>query len=611
MFKQYRAVSRLLLLTAVFIVLLSLPVEAAVTGFVVKDQDGAYYKYHYQDLLDSYALKVLGQPNGLYEDFAAKKPFALFDNKKGYIDYYDVMDQYARFMVEDKSFDLHGYTESGGAKKADMPDSIELVELNEGRLVRTGKTLDSGVDSNNPDFEQPGTKTEILGMPRVSVEQAQKWAEGRDAHERLIDIAPLYWEYGDKTGIRPEVLYAQAAVETSLGVFSSNPAPEFNNWAGIRTAEASGSEASDYEKFGSPGDGVRAHFNHISAYVGLDPIGEPHERFHLVTEEPWAGSVFFVDDLSGKWSTSSEYHLKILLILDQIMRTADPGQPEEPEEETTDEGSNERDTGTEPGDDEKVKYHVAVDVPSDSALRLRSGPSTDHDILARLTRGTVLEVTGNQDEWLAVITPEGKNGWVHGGYVKKVDLAENPFKGKVVAVDPGHGGSDPGAIGVSGLREKEVNLAVALELVGLLEEAGAKVVMTRSGDHAVRNARRVEVANEAGADVFISIHANAYSDPESNGTETYYCSKNDHSSASKYLAEQVQREMVSALGLRDRGVKQRSFYVLNNTEMPAALVELAFLTNATEEKLLEKKETHVKAARALFEGLEAYLKRYR
>jgi len=610
-FKKYRAVSRLLLLTAVFIVLLSLPAEAAVTGFIVEDQEGTYYKYHYQDLLDSYALKVFGQPNGLYEDFSAKRPFALFDNKKGYIDYHDVMDQYARAMIEDKSFDLHGYTESDGAKKANMPASIKLVELNEGRLVRTGKTLGSGSDSNNPDFEPPGTKTEILGLPRASVEQAQKWAEGRDAHERLIDIAPLYWEYGDKTGIRPEVLYAQAAVETSLGAFSSNFSPESNNWAGIRTAEASGSEASDYEKFGSPGDGVRAHFNHISAYVGLDPIGEPHERFHLVTEEPWAGSVFFVDDLPGKWSSSSEYHLKILLILDQIMRTEDPGQPEEPEEETTDEAPRERDTGTEPGDGEKVKYLVKVDVPSDSALRLRSGPSTDHDILTRLTRGTVLEVTGNRDEWLAVITPEGKNGWVHGDYVEKVDLTDNPFKGKIVAVDPGHGGSDPGAIGASGLREKEINLAVALELAGLLEEAGVKVVMTRSGDHSVRNARRVEIANEAGADVFISIHANAFSSPESNGTETYYCSENDHSSASKYLAEQVQREMVSALGLRDRGVKQRSFYVLKNTEMPAALVELGFLTNATEEKLLEKKETHVKAARALFEGLEAYLQRYR
>ncbi len=611
MLKQYRAVSRLVLLTAVIIVLLSLPAEAAVTGFVVEDQEGGYFKYHYQELLDSYALKVLGQSNGLYEDFAAKKPFALFDNKKGYLDYQAVMDQYARAMIEGKSFDLHGYTESGEAKEADMPGSVELVELNEGKLLRISQTLDSGSGSNNPDFKPPGSKTEILGLPRASVQQAQEWAEGREAHERLIDIAPLYWEYGEKTGIRPEVLYAQAAVETEFGAFSNNLPPEFNNWAGIRTAEASGSEASDYEKFGSPEDGVRAHFNHISAYVGLDPIGEPHQRFHLVLEEPWAGSVFFVDDLPGKWSSSSDYHIKILMILEQIAQTENPAEPEEPEEETTDEEPKERDSEAEPGDDEKVKYHVTVDVPSDSALRLRSGPSTDHDILTRLTRGTVLEVTGNQDEWLAVITPEDKNGWVHGDYVKEVNLTENPFKGKTVAVDPGHGGSDPGAIGASGLREKEVNLAVALELAALLEEAGAEVVMTRSGDHSVRNARRVEVANEAEADVFVSIHANAYSDPESNGTETYYCSENDHSSASRYLAEQVQREMVSALGLRDRGVKQRSFYVLKNTEMPAVLVELGFLTNATEEKLLEKNETHVKAARALFEGLEAYLQRYR
>ena len=278
--------------------------------------------------------------------------------------------------------------------------------------------------------------------------------------------------------------------------------------------------------------------------------------------------------------------------------------PEPGDEEPVNNPGDNDDNGNNP-----VKEYVIVDV---SVLNLRSGPGTAHDIIDRLLLGTVLEITGEDKEWLKVITPGRKSGWVHSDYVKKTELKSGDFlKGKVILVDPGHGGADPGATGYSGLQEKVVTLAVGKHLEALLTEAEAKVIMTRTGDQSVSNTKRIEKANKAEADVYVSIHANAYTNEESNGTETHYCEKNKNSDASRFLAHQLQRELVSALKLRDRGVKKNSFFVLTNTEMPAALVELAFLTNQEEEELLRDAKIHKKSAEALFRGLEAYFLFYR
>jgi len=591
----------ILLLAAVILILAVSPVQAAVSGFVARDNDGTYYKYPYKELLDSYALKILGEPSSLYDDYAEKEVYALKDSVNGYIDYQDVLDRFAEAMALGESFDLDSYTESDRAKKAEMPPEIKLARVNDGSLQYSSiRTLS---DNPLPDFDPPGRQTPIVGAAGASVEQAQKWAKQNDAHQRLIDIAPEYWSYGEKTGLRPEVLYVQAAHASGFGHFSNGVDPDFNNWAGILRAERNEDSPDNYERFDSPEEGVRAHFNHMIAYVGLKPIGEPHSRYQVVYAQPWAGSVINVDDLSGKWASDENYHIRILYLLDQLKNTVVEDKREKEEKEPAEEKAPDRELAE--------AKQVAVDVSEVTVLHLRAGPSTDHDILDRLVRGTVLEVVESKGQWLEVITPGKKEGWVHGDYVRPIDLTENPFKGKKVVIDPGHGGVDSGAIGITGLLEKEVTLDVAEKLQKMLEEAGASVIMTREGDRSTSNRTRVEVANDSGADVFVSIHANAYSNPESNGTETFYCSNNSNRDASRYLAQQLQRELISELQCRDRGVKTRSFYVLKETEMPSALVELAFLTNKEEEELLRTAEARVGSAEALFKGLEAYFRKYR
>ncbi len=171
--------------------------------------------------------------------------------------------------------------------------------------------------------------TPILGTPQATVAQAQEWARNRGAHQRFIAIAPVYWEIGQIIGIRPEVAYCQAAKETAFGRYGGAVRPEQNNWAGIKTATAAGDRPQDHESFPTPGDGVRAHFNHLAAYVGLPPIGDTHGRYAVVRSLAWAGTVRTVEELGARWAPAGNYGESIVRdYLAGLLATKDPGQPE-------------------------------------------------------------------------------------------------------------------------------------------------------------------------------------------------------------------------------------------------------------------------------------------
>lgn len=154
--------------------------------------------------------------------------------------------------------------------------------------------------------------TPIIGEAQITVEQAQAWARDRGAAERFIDIAPTYWHYGELFGMRPEILYAQAAKETGFGKYGGAVLPEMNNWAGIKIKNPEGDRTEDHETFATPDDGVRAHFNHMGAYVGLAPIGEVHDRYYVVKSIAWAGQIKNLEALGGRWCPDLYYGYSIL-----------------------------------------------------------------------------------------------------------------------------------------------------------------------------------------------------------------------------------------------------------------------------------------------------------
>lgn len=186
--------------------------------------------------------------------------------------------------------------------------------------------------------------------------------------------------------------------------------------------------------------------------------------------------------------------------------------------------------------------------------------------------------------------------------------------GKTILLDAGHGGSDTGAIGPTGVREKDVTLRVTKRVEEILQQAGNKVIMTRTGDRDVYGPNasdrdeldaRVAVGRRKPADVFVSIHANAFVKPSAHGTATYYYEKTD---ADRYLAAALQKGMVDCGSRYDRGIHEANFYVVKRSSMPAALVELAFLTNPEEEALLASSDFQEKLAQGISRGISDFFK---
>jgi N-acetylmuramoyl-L-alanine amidase len=173
-----------------------------------------------------------------------------------------------------------------------------------------------------------------------------------------------------------------------------------------------------------------------------------------------------------------------------------------------------------------------------------------------------------------------------------------------ICIDPGHGGADPGAIGPTGLREKDVNLAVGLKLAELLKPI-AEVKLTRTTDIAVSLKDRAAIANSWGADYFISVHSNSFTDRKVGGVETWAYAPGGNG---EKLAKAVQAELVKVTGLANRGVKFNSkFAVLRDTKAPAILTETGFISNPAEEKLLKTDAFRDKIARAIAQGVAKQL----
>jgi N-acetylmuramoyl-L-alanine amidase CwlD len=189
--------------------------------------------------------------------------------------------------------------------------------------------------------------------------------------------------------------------------------------------------------------------------------------------------------------------------------------------------------------------------------------------------------------------------------------AFEPLRGTKIMVDPGHGGSDAGAIGPAGKKEANVNLNVGLKLRDKLVSLGADVRMTRDTDRNVSRPgapqaeelrARVKLANEWPAEVYVSVHSNSAENPAAHGTETYH--SRNASQASKRMAENVNEEMAKSTGFRNRGVKAANFHVIKNTHMPAILVETGFISNAVEEGHLTDPAMQDKMAQAITNGVE-------
>ena len=198
-----------------------------------------------------------------------------------------------------------------------------------------------------------------------------------------------------------------------------------------------------------------------------------------------------------------------------------------------------------------------------------------------------------------------KSGIGNYEFLQLPDIKRNKF---YVVIDPGHGGPDPGAIGIGGLRESDVVLDVSKRVKKLLSEKGVKVRLTRNNEVDLDLPPRVSIANRTDADIFVSIHANASRGKrrDINGLETFYYT----GWRGRLLAKKIQKQILKVSpGSPDRGVRQGRFYVIKNTRMPAVLVEIGFLTGRLDARRLEKSIHRKRIAYAITKGILEYLSR--
>lgn len=189
------------------------------------------------------------------------------------------------------------------------------------------------------------------------------------------------------------------------------------------------------------------------------------------------------------------------------------------------------------------------------------------------------------DQWLDAITATSNE--------------ERVLSGKTVVLDAGHGGKDNGA-SANALKEKNINLTIALKVAKTLEEAGAQVILTRDKDITLKREQRYSIASQQKADIFISLHANSGM-KQVNGLETFY-----HHQRDENLANVLQTHLINETSSRNRGVKYGDYYVLRENTVPSALIEMGFLTNFNEANKLMDNTFHDSIAKGIVNGLVDY-----
>lgn len=178
-----------------------------------------------------------------------------------------------------------------------------------------------------------------------------------------------------------------------------------------------------------------------------------------------------------------------------------------------------------------------------------------------------------------------------------------PLKGKVIVIDPGHGGRDPGAFSHDGIPEKTLTLQTARKTAYLLKLAGATVYLTKNSDRKYNLRDVVKFANKTKADIFISIHYNFSSIRSASGTETYYYKRNGRN-----LALNIHRSLIRGIKRRDRGLRKAMLYVCNHTQMPAVVVEPVYISNPRESSLIKKQSFQKEIATDIVKGVKNYFR---
>ena len=235
---------------------------------------------------------------------------------------------------------------------------------------------------------------------------------------------------------------------------------------------------------------------------------------------------------------------------------------------------------------------------------LRTGPNAAYPVIYKIEKGESFKKIDRKGKWIEVQNHAGtEKGWVAGWHTNlnipaDQSLSSNPLKGKTIVLDPGHGGSDQGASSSTPSKslEKNYTLKTAKELKKLLNKEGAHVKMTRSNDKYVS----LDDRNIKG-DAFISIHNDALDSSNANGVTVYWF-KDKQETLAQTLNSAIQKKAL----LTNRGSRQQNYQVLRQTDIPAVLLELGYISNPTDESMINDQLHRQVVEQAIVDGLKQY-----
>lgn len=252
------------------------------------------------------------------------------------------------------------------------------------------------------------------------------------------------------------------------------------------------------------------------------------------------------------------------------------------------------------------KDHVGDNLPtlrgfaSKKTTNVYSKTSKSSSVLKSYKEGHLLKFKPHSANWYKATVKVG-DSW-QTGYIHKNDVMSST--GKTVVIDAGHGGSDPGTSG-NGIVEKNLALELAKETKRQLEQAGFKVIMTRSTDEFIELKERTDIANKSNSHLFLSIHANSGG---GEGIETWWYSGGPKPNESKKFADDVQSEVIKETNARDRGTKDGNLHVNRESNMPSALIEVGFVDNKKDADKLKKESYKKGIVKGIVNGIKKYFK---
>lgn len=253
--------------------------------------------------------------------------------------------------------------------------------------------------------------------------------------------------------------------------------------------------------------------------------------------------------------------------------------------------------------DEANTENRTIGTISGEYANIRSGPSTDHEVIGQAYQGTDFTIVYQENDWVQV-EYGGTLAWINASLISNTETAApaTPLTNlaqATIVLDAGHGGSDPGAVSSEDVYEKDVAYATTMKLYNRLKDSGANVILTRDGDYDVSLADRAYLSNANSSDLFISLHYDSnHTKNSSSGTTTYYYKAEDYQ-----LAETINQALATYGSLPNNGIREGNFQVLRDNYQPALLVELGYMNNDYDASLIQTDWYQAQVAEAIYQGI--------